>query len=177
MRHEAAGDLLRRIGDDAGARTAYLFAANRASEATPPDWFEAGRILSHKAGLLDLAVDAFRCGWLQRPAANATACALELIAIHAPHGEISPLRDLLDEADALAAAPPEDLLTLDENLERLTSHDPKAAQLVKLHCFAGLTVEQAAEALAISRTNGYRLWTFARAWLYSQLAGDREADS
>jgi RNA polymerase sigma factor (TIGR02999 family) len=82
----------------------------------------------------------------------------------------------LDKADALAAAPPDDLLTLDENLERLTSHDPKAAQLVKLHCFAGLTVEQAAEALGISRTNGYRLWTFARAWLYSQLAGDHEAE-
>src|SRR6516164_6824059 len=83
----------------------------------------------------------------------------------------------LDEADALAAVPPDDLLTLDENLERLTSHDPKAAQLVKLHCFAGLTVGQAAEALGISRTDAYRLWTFARAWLYSQLAGDPEADS
>ena len=82
----------------------------------------------------------------------------------------------LDEANALAALPPDDLLTLDENLERLTSHDPKAAQLVKLHCFAGLTVEQAAEALGISRTNAYRLWTFARAWLYSQLAGDHAAD-
>src|SRR5262249_48168126 len=45
--------------------------------------------------------------------------------------------------------------------------NPKAAQLVKLHCFAGLTVEQAAEALELSRSNAYRLWTFARAWLYS----------
>ena len=83
----------------------------------------------------------------------------------------------LDERDALAAAPPDDLLALDEALERLTHHDPKAAQLVKLHCFAGLTVEQAAEALGLSRTNAYRLWTFARAWLHSQLAGDRDADA
>jgi RNA polymerase sigma factor (TIGR02999 family) len=83
----------------------------------------------------------------------------------------------LDQTDALATALPDDLLTVDEALERLTSHDPKAAQLVKLHCFAGLTVEQAAEALAISRTSGYRLWTFARAWLYTQLAGDQKADS
>jgi len=82
----------------------------------------------------------------------------------------------LDARDALAAAPPDDLLAVDEALERLTHHDPKAAQLVKLHCFAGLTVEQAAAALGLSRTNAYRLWTFARAWLYSQLAGDRDAD-
>src|SRR5262249_36676023 len=83
----------------------------------------------------------------------------------------------LDERDGLAAAPPEDLLTLDEALERLTLHDPKAAQLVKLHCFAGLTVEQAAEALDLSRSNAYRLWTFSHAWLYSQLAEGRDADA
>jgi RNA polymerase sigma factor (TIGR02999 family) len=83
----------------------------------------------------------------------------------------------LDQVDALAAASPDDLLALDEALERLIRHDPKAAQLVKLHCFAGLTVEQAAEALGLSRTNSYRLWTFARAWLYSQLTGGQAPDS
>jgi RNA polymerase sigma factor (TIGR02999 family) len=83
----------------------------------------------------------------------------------------------LDERDAVAAAPPDDLLALDEALERLTQRDPKAAQLVKLHCFAGLTVEQAARALDLSRTNAYRLWTFSRAWLYSQLGGGADADS
>ena len=80
----------------------------------------------------------------------------------------------LDQGDALAEAPPEDLLALDEALERLTRHDPRGAQLVKLHCFAGLTVEQASEALGLSRTEGYRLWTFVRAWLHSQLAGGQE---
>jgi RNA polymerase sigma factor (TIGR02999 family) len=83
----------------------------------------------------------------------------------------------LDQADALAAAQPDDFLALDEALERLAQHDPKAAQLVKLHCFGGLPVEQAAKALELSRTNAYRLWTFARAWLYSQLARGQEADS
>ena len=82
----------------------------------------------------------------------------------------------LDEGDALAAAPPDDLLAIDEALERLSQHDPKAAQLVKLHCFAGLTVEQAATALDLSRSNAYRLWTFTRAWLYSQLADDLKPD-
>jgi RNA polymerase sigma factor (TIGR02999 family) len=83
----------------------------------------------------------------------------------------------LDEADALAAAAPDDLLAINEALDRLTAHDPTAAQLVKLHCFAGLTVEQAAEALDLSRTNAYRLWTFTRAWLQSQLTGRSDSDS
>jgi RNA polymerase sigma factor (TIGR02999 family) len=83
----------------------------------------------------------------------------------------------LDHADAVAVAPPDELLALDEALERLTGRDPTAGQLVKLHCFAGLTIEQAAEALNLSRTNAYRLWTFARAWLHSQLAGGQSADS
>ena len=83
----------------------------------------------------------------------------------------------LDARDALAAAPPDDLLAVDEALERLTHHDPKAAQLVKLHCFAGLTVQQAAEAIDLSRTNAYRLWTFARAWLHSQLAEGQDAEA
>jgi RNA polymerase sigma factor (TIGR02999 family) len=83
----------------------------------------------------------------------------------------------LDEADALAAAAPDDLLALDEALERLTAHDPISAQLVKLHCFAGLPVEQAAEALGLSRTNAYRLWMFARAWLNSQLTDRPDSDS
>jgi RNA polymerase sigma factor (TIGR02999 family) len=74
------------------------------------------------------------------------------------------------QAEAVAAALPEDLLALDDALERLAQHDPSAGQLVKLCYFAGLSVEQAAEALGMSRTNAYRLWTFARAWLRCQLA-------
>jgi RNA polymerase sigma factor (TIGR02999 family) len=83
----------------------------------------------------------------------------------------------LDSLDALAAAAPDDLLAFDEALERLAGHDPKAAQLVRLHGFAGLTIEQAADALDLSRTSAYRLWTFARAWLHCQLTGSQEADS
>ncbi len=76
----------------------------------------------------------------------------------------------LAEAEAVTAARPESLLALDEALDRLTQHDPSAGHLVKLCYFAGLSVEEAAEALGISRTSAYRLWTFARAWLRSQLA-------
>lgn len=100
-RHEAAGDLLRRIGDEVGAKDEYVRASIQASEGNPPDWLEAGRILSRKAGLMPEAVAAYRCGWLRRPAPNATACALELVAIHAPRGDLAPLSEILDEADAL----------------------------------------------------------------------------
>jgi RNA polymerase sigma factor (TIGR02999 family) len=81
----------------------------------------------------------------------------------------------LDHADELAESSADDLLALDEALDRLARHDPRAAHLVKLHCFAGLTVEQAAEAIDLSRTSAYRLWTFARAWLHSRLAEGGDA--
>jgi RNA polymerase sigma factor (TIGR02999 family) len=65
--------------------------------------------------------------------------------------------------------PADELLTLDEALTRLAENDPKAAELVKLHCFAGLSIEQAAEILGISSRTGYRDWAFAQAWLYREI--------
>jgi len=59
----------------------------------------------------------------------------------------------------------EDLLSLNEALDRLTKEDPAKAELVKLLYFAGLNLDQAAAALDISRTSAYRQWVFTRAWL------------
>jgi RNA polymerase sigma factor (TIGR02999 family) len=67
------------------------------------------------------------------------------------------------------SAPPDDLLDLDAALNHLTSIDAQAASLVKLRLFAGLTVEEAAAALGVSRRTAERDWTFARTWLYGQL--------
>ena len=64
-----------------------------------------------------------------------------------------------------------DLLPLDEALTALAQRDAQAAQLVQLHCFAGLSIEQAAEALGLSARTAYRDWAFARAWLYRTLRG------
>jgi RNA polymerase sigma factor (TIGR02999 family) len=66
-------------------------------------------------------------------------------------------------------APPDDLLDLDEALERLAKADPRAAELVKLRLFAGLNLEEAAKALGVVRRTAERDWSFARAWLYRQL--------
>ena len=67
--------------------------------------------------------------------------------------------------------PPEDLLALDEALDRLEQLDPVKARLVTLRYFAGMTIEQAASALNISRVTAHRYWTFARAWLHQQMTG------
>jgi RNA polymerase sigma factor (TIGR02999 family) len=77
-------------------------------------------------------------------------------------------------ADALTVVPPDELLALDEALEKLGRHDPVAGQLVKLRYYAGLSVEQAAGALGISSATAYRHWTFGRAWLHGQLVADGE---
>jgi RNA polymerase sigma factor (TIGR02999 family) len=61
------------------------------------------------------------------------------------------------------------LLPLDEALTALAQRDAKAAQLVQLHCFAGLSIERAAEILGLSARTAYRDWAFARAWLYRTL--------
>ena len=75
----------------------------------------------------------------------------------------------LPKVQVTAAMGPDDLLALDEAIEALAIHDATAAQLAKLRCFAGLSVEEAAEALGLSRTNAYRQWTYAKAWLFSRV--------
>jgi len=79
--------------------------------------------------------------------------------------------------DALLAVEvsPENLLVIDEALTRLAEEDPEAAQLVKLVYYGGLSVEQAGEALGVSRRSAYRHWAFARAWLYAAVAGESDS--
>lgn len=74
----------------------------------------------------------------------------------------------LDAAGLLVDADPERLLALNEAIERLGTEDPQAAEIVKLHIFAGLSIDEAAEAIQISRSSTYRHWTYARAWLRAQ---------
>jgi RNA polymerase sigma factor (TIGR02999 family) len=72
----------------------------------------------------------------------------------------------------------EDLLALDEALQRLADTDNRKAELVKLRYFAGLTMEQAAEILGMSRSTAYENWAYARAWLRAEVAkGDEPGSS
>ena len=77
----------------------------------------------------------------------------------------------LDGLSDPGAALPDDLLDLDDALDRLAAGYPQAAELVKLRFFAGLTLDQAAEALGLARRSADRQWAFARAWLADALGG------
>jgi RNA polymerase sigma factor (TIGR02999 family) len=77
----------------------------------------------------------------------------------------------LDEALIVGGEPRHDLLDLDELLDQLASADPRAAELVKLRFFAGLTGDQAAEVLGIASRSADLLWAYARAWLFEKLQG------
>jgi RNA polymerase sigma factor (TIGR02999 family) len=77
----------------------------------------------------------------------------------------------LDQLEIAASEISDDLLALDEALIHFTLVDPKAAELVKLRYFAGLTGKQAAEVLGVSPRTADSLWAFARAWLLQKIQG------
>ena len=79
----------------------------------------------------------------------------------------------LDEALVVGDEPRPDLIEFDELLDQLAGADPRAAELVKLRFYAGLTGEQAAEALGISPRAADLLWAYARAWLFEKLQRSR----
>jgi RNA polymerase sigma factor (TIGR02999 family) len=78
-------------------------------------------------------------------------------------------RVTLDDIQARPGATEPDLLDLDEALEELAAFDPVQARLVELRFFGGLTVEEAAEVMAVSRTTANREWQTAKSWLYRRL--------
>jgi RNA polymerase sigma factor (TIGR02999 family) len=81
---------------------------------------------------------------------------------------------LLPDRRARTGCSAEELLDLDELLDRLAEQDPRKAALVKLRFYGGLSVEDAARCLNISRATADRDWTYARAWLYGQLRAKRK---
>ena len=74
-----------------------------------------------------------------------------------------------DDQLAVVGTPDDDVLALDEALHELEQHDAQTAKLVKLRHFSGLSHQQAAEALGITRRVADRLWAVAKAWLYQRL--------
>ena len=76
----------------------------------------------------------------------------------------------LSEADRVLVPDPDTLLAVDEALAQLAAEDAGAADLARLRLFAGLSVDEAAEALGVSRATAFRDWAYARAWLTAALA-------
>jgi RNA polymerase sigma factor (TIGR02999 family) len=75
----------------------------------------------------------------------------------------------LERAAQVGIDPDTDLLALDRALENLTEVSPKAARVVELRFFGGLSIEQAAEFLDVGPSTVKRHWSFARAWLSREL--------
>jgi RNA polymerase sigma factor (TIGR02999 family) len=75
----------------------------------------------------------------------------------------------LDGIDLPSPMPDDELLALDEALDRLVTVDTRAAEMVKLCFFVGLTQEEAARELGVSLSTAERVWGFARAWLLREV--------
>jgi RNA polymerase sigma factor (TIGR02999 family) len=74
-----------------------------------------------------------------------------------------------EDVQTLVEPPADELLALDEAIDQLAAEDSVKAELVKLRCFAGLSHQEAAQALGISRATADRYWAYAKSWLYCKL--------
>jgi RNA polymerase sigma factor (TIGR02999 family) len=78
-------------------------------------------------------------------------------------------RITLDKIEIAADADDDTLLLLNESLDKLAQEEPKAAEIVKLRFFVGLTLEEAGQLLGFTERTAKRHWAFARAWLYDAI--------
>jgi RNA polymerase sigma factor (TIGR02999 family) len=105
---------------------------------------------------------------------TAAAQAMHRILVEsARRKQLAPRVDL-EGFEPLANADNQRFLELHDALDRLALSEPMAAKVVEARVFAGLSVEEAAAALGLSRAAAYREWTFARAWLGSVLGENSE---
>lgn len=87
-------------------------------------------------------------------------------------GNLHRERDFhLDTLESQMNLSPDDLMALDEALTKMADEDGDLAELVRLHCFAGLPLTQIAQILGVSQRKAERQWSFARAWLRRELLG------
>ncbi len=84
-------------------------------------------------------------------------------------------RFTVSEADRVVLPDPDTLLTVDEALVKLAADDPASAEVARLRLFAGLAIDEAADALGISRATAFRDWAYARAVLTAALTGDEKS--
>lgn len=79
------------------------------------------------------------------------------------------VRIAFDSVAATTEEKSDELIALDDALTKLAAQDPTKADLVRIRFFAGLSIDQAAQVLQISRATAIRHWSFARAWLFDQI--------
>jgi RNA polymerase sigma factor (TIGR02999 family) len=82
----------------------------------------------------------------------------------------------LQEGDRISVADPDTLLDIDAALTRLSAEDPSSAEVARFRLFAGLSIDEAALALGVSRATAFREWAYARSWLTTALAAKNDPD-
>jgi RNA polymerase sigma factor (TIGR02999 family) len=87
------------------------------------------------------------------------------------HGGAMNRKDI-DDLDVTCNVPGDDILALNEAVAKLEKDDPRAAKLVELRFFVGLSHEEAGQVLGISAVTAGRHWRYARAWLHREMRGD-----
>jgi RNA polymerase sigma factor (TIGR02999 family) len=168
---KAAADLLPLVYDELRKLAAARMAAESADQTMQPT------ALVHEA-YLRLIGPADELRWESRGHFfGAAAEAMRRILVDAArrkqtekHGGRRRRIDLPDVPAELDATD-EHLLALDAALTRLAAEDPVAARVVELRHFAGLSIEDVAATLGMSRATAYRHWTYARAWLRDAISG------
>jgi RNA polymerase sigma factor (TIGR02999 family) len=158
-------------------------AAQRLARERPGHTLQATALV-HEAYLRLVGAEGAPVGWKSRGhffAAAAEAMRRILVENARRRGRQkrggSRARAELLETDLAVDDPPDEILEVDEALQRLAAEDPNAAELVKLRYFGGLSVEEAAEALGLSRATAYRHWAYARAWVRCQVLGTSDEKS
>lgn len=168
---QAAGQLLPLVYDQLRCLAAHRLAEQAAGQTLQPT------ALVHEA-FLRLVEKGDRQNWQNRGhffAAAAEAMRRILVENARRKGRLKrggqhQRLDFLQLEQVVAADPADELLELDEALDLLAQEDPSKAELIKLRFFAGLSLEDSAHCLGISRATANRHLAYARAWLYDRLS-------
>jgi len=168
---QAAADLLPLVYDEL-----RKLAAAKLAHETPGQTLDATALV-HEA-YLRLVGPADRAKWAGRGHFLAAAAeAMRRLLVEQARKKAAAKRGgggrqfELSEADRCVVPDPDTLLAVDEALAKLAAEDPGSAEVARLRLFAGLSVEEAADALDVSRATAFRDWAYARAWLTAALSG------
>jgi RNA polymerase sigma factor (TIGR02999 family) len=150
-------------------------AAARLAQEKPGQTLQATALV-HEAYLRLVGTGASAPSWDHRGHFFAAAAeAMRRILVEAArrkgrekHGGLLDRQELVQGAVALPV-PPEELLAIDEALAKLEVTNLQAAQLVKMRYFAGFTIPETAEHMGISPRKANQIWTYARAWLATEI--------
>jgi RNA polymerase sigma factor (TIGR02999 family) len=173
-REDSSGELLTVVYEELRRMAAHRMAGEAPGHTLQPT------ALVHEAWLQLVATPAQ--SWQNRAHFfGAAAEAMRRILIASARRKLTQRRGAraghldVDEMEIATPEPHDQLLAINDALERFSTLEPRQAELVKLRYFVGLKIEEAAEVLGISEATAKRWWAFARAWLFQEIHPARGA--